>query len=178
MPKKDIDYSKIIIYKIVHKEDYDNENIYIGSTTNFVKRKNNHKNCCNNPNDKKYHLKNYENIRENGGWEMWNMIEIEKFPCADKNESLKREREWIEFYKSKLNKILPTRTDKEYGIEYYQNNKTKMNEYAKQYRQDNKEKLSNYEKLRNNKKSKCDKCGCEVVRLDKHKQSKKCINHQ
>ena len=178
MPKNDIDYSKIIIYKIIHKEDYDNKNIYIGSTTNFVNRKNRHKNCYNNPNDKKYHLKMYENIRENGGWEMWNMIEIEKYPCFDKNESLKREREWIEYYKSKLNIILPTRTDKEYGIEYYQKNKEKINEYHNQYRDHNKEKLIEYEKIRNKTKIKCDKCGCEVVRLDRHKKSKKCNNFQ
>ena len=47
MPRTPIDYSKTLIYKLVHKEDYDNENIYIGSTTDFVKRKNSHKSCCN-----------------------------------------------------------------------------------------------------------------------------------
>ena len=47
MPKLPTDYSKTIIYKLVHNEDYDNANIYIGSTTDFIRRKNNHKNCCN-----------------------------------------------------------------------------------------------------------------------------------
>jgi len=35
MPKVPTDYTKTIIYKLVHKEDYDNANVYIGSTTNF-----------------------------------------------------------------------------------------------------------------------------------------------
>ena len=48
MPRLPIDYSNTTIYKLVHKEDYDNANIYIGSTTDFIRRKNNHKsNCCN-----------------------------------------------------------------------------------------------------------------------------------
>ena len=48
MPKLPIDYSNTTIYKLVHKEDYDNANIYIGSTTDFIRRKNAHKTvCCN-----------------------------------------------------------------------------------------------------------------------------------
>ena len=35
MPKLPIDHSNTIIYKLVHKEDYENANIYIGSTTDF-----------------------------------------------------------------------------------------------------------------------------------------------
>ena len=35
-------------------------------------------------------------IRKNGGWENWCMIEIEKYPCNDKNEAKARERYWLE----------------------------------------------------------------------------------
>ena len=60
MPKTPIDYSKTIIYKLVHKEDYDNVNVYVGSTTDFVKRKNQHKKSCNNEKDKGYNAKKYQ----------------------------------------------------------------------------------------------------------------------
>ena len=91
MPRIPIDYSKTIIYKLVHNEDYDNANIYIGSTTDFVKRKNQHKSICNNENYKEYNHKKYQYIRENGGWEEWNMIESEKHNCNDGNEARARE---------------------------------------------------------------------------------------
>ena len=42
MPKENIDYSNTIIYKIRCK-DINVSDIYIGHTTNFVKRKNQHK---------------------------------------------------------------------------------------------------------------------------------------
>ena len=38
------------------------------------------------------------------------MIEIEKYPCNDKNEACKRERHWIEILKANLNIQIPSRT--------------------------------------------------------------------
>ena len=87
MPKLPIDYSNTIIYKLVHKEDYEDTNVYIGSTSNFIKRRYCHKCCCLNKNNKKYNMKKYQYIRANGGWEEWNMIEVEKYPCVDKREA-------------------------------------------------------------------------------------------
>ena len=49
MPRKEINYSKTIIYKI-RCEDENITDIYVGSTTNFIKRKNIHKSVCNNEN--------------------------------------------------------------------------------------------------------------------------------
>ena len=34
MPKIPVDYSKTQIYKLVHKNDTDDQNIYVGHTTN------------------------------------------------------------------------------------------------------------------------------------------------
>jgi hypothetical protein len=42
MPKKNIDYSKTVIYKICCK-DLSISNLYIGNTTNLVKRRYQHK---------------------------------------------------------------------------------------------------------------------------------------
>jgi len=78
MPKKFIDYSKTIIYKIVCN-DLNITDVYVGHTTNFIKRKAHHKSNCVNPIFKSYNFKIYNIIRQNGGFENWSMIEIEKF---------------------------------------------------------------------------------------------------
>ena len=64
MPKKLIDYSKTIIYKIVCN-DLTITEVYVGHTTNFIKRKAPHKYNCNNPNSKSYNFKIYNIIRNN-----------------------------------------------------------------------------------------------------------------
>ena len=92
MPRTPIDFSKTIIYKIVHKEDPDNHEIYVGHTTDFTNRKRCHKKTCNNQNDR-HHLKVYQYIRENGGWDDFIMLEIEKYPCNDANEARAREQD-------------------------------------------------------------------------------------
>ena len=76
MPKLPMDYSKTIIYKIEHIEnDY---LVYVGHTTNWDKRKCKHKYNCYAEKNGHYNLKLYKMIRENGGWENFKMIEIEK----------------------------------------------------------------------------------------------------
>jgi len=142
MPLTPIDYSKTQIYKLIHKNDINNENIYIGSTTNFVKRKSKHKEHCNKEKSKKHHFKVYQNIRNNGGWEEWSMLLIEKFPCIGKTESDVRERYWIDFHKSQLNIVIPGRTNKEWR---YDNKKTLI-EKQKNYRQNNIKKIKEQEK--------------------------------
>jgi predicted GIY-YIG superfamily endonuclease len=167
MPKLPVDYSKTIIYKLVHNEDYDNTNIYIGSTTDFVKRKNQHKKSCNNEKDKSYNEKKYQYIRNNSGWDEWNMIEIQKYPCNDKREAEAREEYWRchfnaqlntrrayitdverkeqmkEWYEQNKDKILEQNKEqkKEYNKEHYEQNKGKRLEQMKQYREQNKDKL-------------------------------------
>jgi len=140
MPKVQIDFSKTIIYKIVHKEDPDNHESYTGHTTEFAKRKCEHKKRCLNPNNKNHHLKIYQYIRENGGWDNFIMLEIEKYPCNDGNEARARENYWYNELKSKLNTNVPSRTLKQ----YYQDNREKFLENNKQYRQDNSEKMKQY----------------------------------
>jgi hypothetical protein len=147
MPKTIPDYSKSCIYKLLHKEDFNNENIYVGSTTNFIQRKKCHKQTCNNTNDKCYNMNLYQHIRENGGWENWCMIQIEPFSCNSKKELEARERYWIETLKSKLNCVIPTRTQRE----YYDNNKDVILKFRKQYYDDNKNKIAEYKKKYNHK---------------------------
>ena len=135
MPKKEIDYSKGLIYVIVCK-DSSITDLYVGSTTNFIKRKRHHIQACKYKNDKHYKYKVYESIRSNGGWDNWAMIKIEKYPWADKNELTARERYFYELLRANLNSRYPQRTKKE-NIEATKESKI---EYDKLYREQNREK--------------------------------------
>jgi hypothetical protein len=161
MPRTNIDYSKTLIYKIICN-DMNCKDIYVGSTTDFTRRKNEHKRKCNNIAGNSYNLKLYENIRENGNWENWTMIEIEKYPCNDGNESRARERYYLEILNASLNTIKPNRSPKEYYEDnkdkilkskqiYKEKNKEKIQEYQKEYIEQNKPKLKEYHKEYNSK---------------------------
>ena len=145
MPKLPIDHSNTIIYKLVKNDDYDNVNIYIGSTTDFIRRKNAHKTVCCNEKSKGHNDKKYQYIRDNGGWDNWNMIEIEKYPeCNDGNEARARE----EYRKCHFNAQLNTKRayitveqKKQYGIEYYKEYYEKNKDKYLEYREDNKDNI-------------------------------------
>jgi len=113
MPKKPVDYSKTIIYRIVCKNPEIKE-CYVGSTTDVKSRKQNHKHYCNNETSKKYNFNVYNFIRSNGNWENFSMLEIERYNAIDKPDQAKRERHWLEFYNATLNSQVPSRTRKEY----------------------------------------------------------------
>ena len=170
-------YQNSVIYKIKHNEDYDDTNIYVGSTSNFKNRKNCHKSHCNNEKDKHYNLPVYQYIRANGNWEQFVMIPIEEYSCNSKNELEIRERYHIDLLRPTLNKIIPTRTSKEYRDDnkevikekkkqdyidnreykllkqkiYADNHKEKIAEKGKEYRLNNKEKINETKKIYNTK---------------------------
>ena len=112
MPLKPIDYSKAIQYKIVCNNPAITD-CYNGSTCSLKDRKSKHKKHCTNPNDKYYHLKVYQFIRENGGWDNWTFIQLEEYPCKSKQELLARERYWFDIIKPTMNSNLPMLTTEE-----------------------------------------------------------------
>jgi glutamate synthase domain-containing protein 2 len=146
MPRLPIDYSKTIFYRIVCN-DLTITECYIGQTTNFIKRKQEHKKVCNNENQKNYNLKVYKFIRENGGWMNWSMIMIEQISCENFNEASKIERKFLEEYKGTLNSNIPSRTKKEFNKEYKELNKDKIKEKDKEYRKLNKDKKKEYDEI-------------------------------
>jgi hypothetical protein len=137
------DYGKTVIYKI----DCKNKNItdiYIGHTTCYYQRYRLHKSSCNNQTSKGYNCKIYKIIRENGGWENWDMIIIEKYPCSNITEAKERERYWIEKESSTLNVSIPNRSKKEYGQIYRIIHKEELAEKSKEYRENNKDTIKEY----------------------------------
>ena len=146
MPKLPMDYSKCCIYKIEHVDD--ESLVYVGHTTSFDKRKTKHKSSCYNENVKQYNLKVYQMIRDNGGWDMFKMIEVEKYPCKDRREAERRENEVMKELKASLNTYSSFRTleeiseyKKEYNTNYYEVHKEKIKEQVKDYRESNKPKV-------------------------------------
>jgi hypothetical protein len=137
MPRLPIDYSKIIIYKIVCN-DLAITDLYVGSTVDFTCRKNGHKSKCNKSINKEYNYKIYQSIRANGGWENWTMVMIEPFPCENRLQAERRERYWYEELSASLNSQCPSRT----RTEYYNDNKKKITENMKQYQQANKQHIA------------------------------------
>ena len=148
MPKENIDYSKTIIYKIVCK-DIDIKDCYVGSTTDFVRRKYVHRNNAVNITPRS-HLYVYEFINKNGRWNNWEMIEVEKLNASDKLDALERERFWLEELKATLNKQKPFRTLEE-KQEYYQVNKDQLLEKKKIYYENNKEYFKEYQEVHRDK---------------------------
>jgi len=156
MPKITTDYSKTIMYKIVCN-DLNVKECYVGHTINMTKRKYKHKSACNNENANAYNFKIYKIIRENGGWDNWTMLLVEEFPCKDKYQACKREREIFEELGAFMNTVRPYRTHEEhkeelkqnhkkYCEEHYQERKQYQKIYNKKYREENKEELKLYDK--------------------------------
>ena len=98
---------------------------------------------------------------------------IEAVSCSSFDELAKKERYYVESIDC-VNKMIPGRTLKEWGRQYYEINKETHNAYSKQYAQDNEEKL----KAKRSVKVKCPNCGCEVRKdgISKHKRTIKCQN--
>lgn len=147
----------IIMYKICPKNKELNF-CYIGQTTNFNRRKYQHKKNTINENDKKhYHLQHYETIRNNGGWDEWEMVEIEKLYGKTKVEARMREQELIIEHKANLNTLNAFITEEERKAtkkaiteKYRIENKQLLKEQTKKYKEEHKEiiaeQMKNYRK--------------------------------
>jgi hypothetical protein len=117
MPLKAISYDNVYFYKIICR-DLNIKDLYVGHTTDFNTRKRSHKNCCNNKSGNvRYHATCYKFIRDNGGWDNWDMVLIDKLKCDDKLDALRKERKYIEDLNANLNMIIPSRTNQEWVVD-------------------------------------------------------------
>jgi hypothetical protein len=148
--KQKVCYSKGFIYKLCCNDTSIKEQ-YIGSSTSFVHRKRKHKQACIRPIEKEYNTRKYQFIREHGGWDNWQMIWVEDWPCNSKRELESRERHWYDIINADLNSMRPFITDEErkmtkkaydarrkdvkkvYDKEYYQEHKLEKKAYHREY---------------------------------------------
>ena len=111
------------VYKIFCK-DAQITDIYIGSTYRFKQRQSEHKYASK--------IRNtivHKFIRDNGGWDNWNMLPIRKYkPDMTRDELVMKEKKYAKKYESTLNKCIPGRTKKEYDKEYRQINRELINQ--------------------------------------------------
>jgi|APCry1669189034_1035192.scaffolds.fasta_scaffold19811_2 hypothetical protein len=101
--KKDMNnnkYTNTIIYMIRPKRN--NFYSYIGHTIDKDRRLKEHIRSTDNDNTKLYNT-----IRDTGGWEHWEMIEIGTYECKCREEALKIEQEWCEKLRPNLNSTSP-----------------------------------------------------------------------
>jgi len=129
------DYSKTIMYKIIGSGM-----TYYGHTTKTLERR------------KSLHIAEAKSSRKSyctskliidaGDFEM---IEIEKYPCANKKEAHAREGWWIT-NNGCINKVIPGRTDKEYMRAYNEANRDHLLAQQKAYREAHKAEKAAYMK--------------------------------
>jgi hypothetical protein len=201
MPRKPIEWSKCIIYKIWKDDEF-----YVGSTTDFTNRKRSHKCSCTDITHKSYNYKIYQTIREKGGWDSWQMIPLEEYTeCQSQIQARIREEEWrvklnaqlnmrrafideegiklrTKQYREEHKEEIKTRTSQwykinkkerqEYSKKYVQDHKEERHEYSKKFHQENKDKIHTYK----NQKFGCE-CGGKYTQSNKE-QHKRSIKHQ
>ena len=131
------------IYKLVCN-DIEIKEIYVGSTQNFRTRKYQHKTSCNKPQNVNHNHYVYQFIRANGGFENWDMVEVEQYQYENKRELHSRERHYIEQLQAKLNKTIPARTCKEWHTKDRLENPEKNKQISKKSKNNNKEKIQEY----------------------------------
>ena len=148
MPKRDINYDNVFFYKIVCR-DVSIHDLYVGSTTDFIRRKYKHKTDCINENSRNHHLKLYQFIRSHGNWENWDMVLIEKCSCDDGMDARKKERAYMEVLGATLNMNVPSRSFEEYISIYNENHKSARKTYYEEHKD---EKKQHYETVRDERK--------------------------
>ena len=137
--KKESNYANTVMYKIVCKDE-NVKDLYIGHSSNIYVRKSVHQYYSNKKNNKLYTF-----ISLNGGFDNFDLVILEKFPCSTKREALSRERELIELHQATLNDLMPGRTYKELR----EKNKEKYNEYMRIYMKKYYQKKKNENNLKN-----------------------------
>jgi hypothetical protein len=175
MPKNP-DYSKCQIYKLVCK-DLAVTDCYVGSTCSWIRRKSQHKNDIINKNDKAHNYKKAVIIRNNGGWENWEMVLIENYPCKNDLEARSKEREWLEKLGATMNSQTPLRTQEDLNksrAEYRAEHRDELNAKAAEYHAAHRDECNAKCLIANSKKMTC-ACGAEHVKGNKlqHIKSKK-----
>jgi hypothetical protein len=134
------------MYKIRPK-NADLHYCYVGHTSNFEQRVKHHTAAANIGSNKS-HQKVYETIRNNGGWDEWEIIEIERVTCKTKLEARIREQELIEECGANLNTLKAYISEEErrqnklaITAKYKIDNKEYVKKQGKMYKEEHKDKI-------------------------------------
>jgi len=145
MPKEPIKYENTIIYKIICLVP-DINNIYVGYTTDIIRRKYYHKIKSLDPKNNKYKL--YHFINQHGGFNNFDIIEIRKYPCMNNNQAKAKQYKYIKLLNADLNS----------------NNVINTSDNIKAFSNENEHRLINIEKARKIKQNN------DIKRHEKQKQ--------
>jgi len=128
---------------------------YIGSTTNYYDRKVKHKSACNNLKSKKYNYPVYKYIRDNGGFDTFDVKVIATKFCNKRDAEI-YEGELMKIHNSTLNvfrnysevdkKEYKKEYDKKQHKKYYEKYSEKIKQKNKEYRDNNPDKKKEYDK--------------------------------
>jgi len=125
------------------------EIVYVGSTTKFSQRKTAHKHDCNNKEGKHFTIPIYCHIRDNGGFNCFEVIPIQSLKLENKTQLLIAEQVEIDKHRNLVNRQKAHMTiedRKEYDKQYREEHKEDSKEYHKQYRQEHKENIKEKQK--------------------------------
>ena len=163
------DFTNSIIYHIRDIES--KEVVYVGSTTNFPQRKSAHKYSYNHEERKHFTYPIYCHIRNNGGFNCFEIIPIKSLKLENKTQLLIVEQEEIDKHRTLVNSCKAHTTieehkqyNKKYFKQYYHEHKENINEKRKKYYQEHKQPV------------KCPICNSVVTQdsLKRHQRTKKC----
>ena len=151
MPRGNTDYSKGVIYTIRSRGC-----IYVGSTTNFRKRKYGHNRAIYMVTSTTNKL--YQTIRENNG--EWDMRPYRVFPCNSKTELEIEEERVRRELNADLNVLSCSgidvekskKTKKRVTDKWRVDNKERIKEYARKWREDNRNHIREYDRKQYHKK--------------------------
>ena len=152
------DFTNSIIYHIRHIES--KEVVYVGSTTKFSQRKTSHKYRCNDKEARQFTTPIYCHIRDNGGFDYFEVIPIKSLKLENKTQLLIAEQEEMDKHQNLANRQKAHTTIEE------------RNEHHKKY--DKLYYLEHKEIIKEN--IKCPICNSIVTRgnLKRHQRTKKC----
>ncbi|MFY7728216.1 MAG: GIY-YIG nuclease family protein [Flavobacterium sp.] len=166
------DLTNYTMYKIMPKNP-ELKLCYVGHTAYFHKRIAQHKEQAINEDYAKSHQKLYTTIRQHGGWDAWDMVELEQFQAGSKLEARIREQELIDEHEANLNSLKAyispedlKALKKQITDNYRKGNKAHIREMERKYKQEHKEvideqmktyRAKNKDKIREKSREYCEK---------------------
>ena len=137
------DFSNCYIYHIKSKDGVVH---YVGSTSNINSRRSKHRYCCSHEKDKNYNLDIYKYIRDQGGFDQFEIIPISKIEnISNKTDLLIAERLEMEKHsglKNMKGSYLSGEERIEQQRQWVKNNPEKNAEYCKKYYESNKDQIN------------------------------------